>query len=138
MTRHVPIQERQKETASLQDWQRVLIDDCEQTMRTMDAEEVQQRFAEIREYFLDYLKDFGQPRAELYFRPKPGDAREPTEEELVRRWAQIVNVPLEQIRIGILQAFMEAAGKGQRIVTFRDCVPHIRARADEWRDGATG
>jgi hypothetical protein len=140
MTRPVRIEEGTQGETPLADWQRVLIEDCERTMRLLPANppmsrEIEERFTELREYFLLCLKVCGQPRADLYFRAKPGDAREPAEEELVRRWAGFVNVPLAQIEIGIQRAFMAAAGKGEKIASFRDCLPHIQARADESRNG---
>lgn len=44
----------------------------------------EERFEEIRRMFLDMLALSGVSRTYLYSRPKPGDAREPTEEEVVR------------------------------------------------------
>lgn len=96
-----------------------------------------ERFAEIRRYFLDSLELAGQSRRELYYRPKPGDAREPTEEEVVRRWANMVQVPVNDIFIGIQRAFATAPEQGH-IVNFRYCVPHIMARVEEKRDARAG
>ena len=98
----------------------------------------EQRFAEIRKYFLEMLAFSGSSRAELYSRPKPGEAREPTEEEIVRRWAQAIHVSVNDICIGIQRAFMGAADRGQVVTSFRYCVPHIVARCNELRESRSG
>ncbi len=98
----------------------------------------EQRFAEIREYFLACMEDAGHARKELYHRPKPGDAREPTEEELVRRWAGTLAVPVNDILIGIERAFVMAANRGQVVTSFRYCVPHILNRFAEMREMRVG
>ena len=46
-----------------------------------DGKNEQERFEAIRNFFLGSLESYGNPRTELYYRPKPGDAREPTEED---------------------------------------------------------
>jgi hypothetical protein len=94
----------------------------------------EQRFVELRKYFLDCLVIGGQGRKELYFRPKPGEAREPTEEELVRKWAQTLAVPVNEICIGIQRAFALKAEMGQAVVNFRECVPQIQRRMSELRE----
>lgn len=83
------------------------------------------RFAEIREFFLAKLRESGQTRAELYYRPKPGDAREPTEEEVVRRWAARTEIPVSWITAGIHNAFVTAEQLSAVVTSFRYCVPHI-------------
>ncbi|MBZ5702125.1 MAG: hypothetical protein LAN84_09780 [Acidobacteriia bacterium] len=93
--------------------------------------EIEARFAGIRAYFLECLQLSGHARTELYYRPKPGDAREPTEEEIVRRWAKRWAVPVSDIVAGIARAFAHAAERGQAVSSFRDCVPHIEARLGE-------
>ena len=98
---------------------------------------VEERFAEIARYFLESLACNG-IRRELYSRPKPGDAREPTEEEVVRRWAAQVHVSVNDICIGIQRAFMAAADSGKVVTSFRWCVPHIVARCNELRDARVG
>lgn len=97
--------------------------------------EIEARFAGIRAYFLECLKLAGNGRTELYYRPKPGDAREPTEEEVVRRWAELEAVAVNDICAGIMRAFAHAAEHGQAVSSFRDCVPHIQARLYETRAG---
>ena len=97
--------------------------------------EIEARFAGIRAYFLECLKLSGNGRAELYYRPKPGDAREPTEEEVVRRWAENTAVSVSDIVAGIARAFAHAAERGQAVSSFRDCVPHIQDRLNETRAG---
>jgi hypothetical protein len=87
-----------------------------------------QRFVEIRRYFLDCLMVSGRGRKELYFQGKQGDAREPTEEELVRRWAYRFDVPVNDICIGIQRAFAAAA-----VMNFRECADKIGSRVDEIR-----
>jgi len=97
-----------------------------------------ERFAAIREYFLACLNFCGHSRTELYHRPKPGDLREPTEEELVRRWAETISVPLNDILIGIKRAFEEAPDRGHVVTSFRYCVPHIVKRAHEMKYSRVG
>lgn len=74
-----------------------------------DGKNAQQRFEEIRTFFLAWLESSGHSRTELYYRPKPGEAREPTEEEIVRKWAGELRVPLHDILVGIQNAFEGAA-----------------------------
>lgn len=88
----------------------------------MNAE---QRFMEIRAHFLACLKLSGVSRAELYYRPKAGDMREPTEEEVVRKWAATLAVPVNDILIGISRAFDKACERGDVVTSFRYCVPHL-------------
>lgn len=99
---------------------------------------VNERFLEVREYFLDSLKLSGMPERDLYTQPKPGDAREPTEEELVRRWAAQVAVPVNDICIGIQRAFQTAAAEGGVVRSFRFCIAHIVARVREKREARAG
>jgi len=93
--------------------------------RDSKGKSVEERFAAIREYFLASMKMAGHGRTELYYRPKAGDAREPTEEELVRRWAGAVAVSVEAIEAGVQRGFEKAAELGQVVTSFRYCVPHI-------------
>jgi len=72
----------------------------------------EERFQEIRRHFLDALRDAGISRSELYDRPKPGASREPTEEELVRRYAERFAVSVNEICIGIQRAFVLARESG--------------------------
>ncbi len=103
-----------------------------------NGKSAEQRFAEIRGYFLACMEAAGHARTELYYRPKPGDAREPTEEELVRRWAGTFAVPVNDILIGIARAFKLAAERGQVVTSFRYCVPHILNRFAEMRESRVG
>jgi hypothetical protein len=98
----------------------------------------QERFLAIRRCFLECLEISGHSRTELYYRPKPGDLREPTEEEVVRRWAEFVDVPVNDILIGIARAFLAAGDSGKIVTSFRYCVPHIQARLNEMRDARVG
>jgi hypothetical protein len=104
----------------------------------MTGKNAEQRFVEIRKYFLDCLRFSGQGRQELYYRPKPGDAREPTEEELVQRWAQRLAVPVNEICIGIQRAFAAAAAARGAVLNFRECTAHIEKRTAELRDARAG
>ncbi len=93
--------------------------------RDAKAMNAEQRFAEIRAHFLACLKLSGVSRTELYCRPKPGDSREPTEEEVVRQWATELSVPVNDILIGISRAFDRACERGDVVTSFRYCVPHL-------------
>ena len=99
--------------------------------RDRNGKSAEERFAEIREFFLDKMRESGQSRAELYYRPKLGDAREPTEEEIVRRWAARTDIPASWICLGIQTAFETAAKLGAVVTSFRYCVPHITNAANE-------
>jgi hypothetical protein len=90
-----------------------------------EGKNAEARFTEIRAHFLECLKFGGIDRKELYYRPKPGDAREPTEEEVVRKWAAGLNVPVNDILAGITRAFEMAGRRGDVVTSFRYCVPHI-------------
>ncbi len=100
----------------------------------------EERFAEIRRHFLELLRDAGISRSELYDRPKPGASREPTEEELVRRYAERFTVSVNEIYIGITRAFIlarESGGPGV-VTSFRYCVPQIERRIAELREARVG
>ncbi|HLZ92950.1 MAG TPA: hypothetical protein VKQ28_14650 [Candidatus Acidoferrum sp.] len=103
-----------------------------------DKKTAQERFAEIRKFFLAWLEDSGHARTELYYRPKPGDSREPTEEEIVRRWAADLRIPLNDILIGVQRAFEGAAERGAVVTSFRYCVPQIVSRIQEMRGSRVG
>lgn len=98
----------------------------------------EERFAEIRSFFLAKLEEAGHSRRELYNRPKPGDAREPTEEEVVRRFAEILLIPVNDICMGIQRAFEFAECHGGVVSSFRYCVPQIQARLREVKDARVG
>lgn len=98
----------------------------------------QERFVKIREFFLASLEAYGNPRKELYHKPKPGDAREPTEEEVVRRWAGELRVPLNDILVGIQRAFQSAAERGAVVTSFRYCVPQVMNRQIEMKESRVG
>jgi len=103
--------------------------------RDRNGKNAEERFAEIREFFLDKMRESGQSRTELYYRPKLGDAREPTEEEIVRRWAARTDIPASWICLGIQTAFETAAKLNTVVTSFRYCVPHIQNAANaatEW------
>jgi len=95
------------------------------------GKDAQERFTEIRAHFLECLKFAGVSRTELYYRPKPGDAREPTEEEIVRKWAAALEVPLNDILAGITRAFDVAGRRGDVVTSFRYCVLRIVICATE-------
>jgi hypothetical protein len=100
----------------------------------------EERFEEIERHFFELLEASGvsrRPQA-FYIRPKPGDAREPTEGEVVRRWAETLHISVNDICIGIQRAFTTAAEKRAVITSFRYCVPHIIARCNELRDARAG
>lgn len=103
-----------------------------------DGNTATERFAAIRAYFLQCLECAGHARQELYYRPKPGDAREPTEEEVVRRWANWLEVPLNDVLVGIQRGFMAAAERGQIVTSFRYCMPHIHSRLEEMKGSRVG
>jgi len=102
--------------------------------KDLTGKDAHQRFAEIRGFFLERLGQSGQARAELYFRAKPGDAREPTEEEVVRKWSEKTWVSVNDIYIGIHRAFEAATKCGQVIATFRNCEPFVAGRVKELSD----
>ncbi len=111
------------------------------THKTSDdatGKNAEQRFVELRRYFLDCLAFAGVTRQatglELYYQPKPGEVREPTEEELVRRWAQTLAVPVNEIYIGIQRAFALKAEMGQTVKNFRECTAEIQRRMSELRE----
>jgi hypothetical protein len=100
----------------------------------------EERFAEIRRHFLEMLSNVGISRSELYDHPKAGGAREPTEEELVRRYAELFAVSVNEICIGIARAFVlarESGGPGV-VTSFRYCVPQIERRIAELREARVG
>ena len=97
-----------------------------------------ERFLEIRREFLSLMAAHGHTRAELYSRTKPGEAREPTEEDLIRRWAEALSVSVNDIAIGIQRGFMAAAAQGKVVSSFRWCQPHIVARMSELRESQAG
>jgi len=103
-----------------------------------DGKNAQQRFEEIRTFFLSWLEGSGHARTELYYRPKPGDAREPTEEEVVRKWAGDMRVRLNDILIGIQRGFEAGAEARKPVTSFRWCVPHIVGRLNEVRESRVG
>jgi hypothetical protein len=103
------------------------------TQRDAIGKPSEERFREIRDYFLENLRLYGSSRTSLYDRPKPGDAREPTEEEMVRKWAECFEISVNDIRIGIDRAFSGAAARGVVVTSFRYCVPQIVARVHEVR-----
>jgi hypothetical protein len=98
----------------------------------------EERFREIREYFMECLSLWGGGRRELYNRPRLGDAREPTEEDLVRRWAGTLTVSVNDICIGIQRGFAAAADRKCAVTSFRYLNPHIVARCAELRESQAG
>lgn len=100
----------------------------------------EQRFREIRRYFFELLAVAGNTRTELYWRPKAGDVREPTEEELVRRWADELRVSVNDIQIGMARGFLTAGEQRPPHVvrSFRYLQPHIVARIAELREARAG
>lgn len=98
-----------------------------------DGMSAEDRFAEIRKFFLAWLADSGHARTELYRSPKLGQC-EPTEEEVVRQWANDLNVRLNDVLIGIQNAF----GQGKLVTSFRYCVPQIVARVREMAESRVG
>jgi hypothetical protein len=98
------------------------------------------RFQQIEAWFLGALRERGIVRSPhaLYNRPKPGDAREPTEEELVRRIAEDRRIALDDVWHGINNAFLYARSKGNQVVSFRFCIGFIQARLDQTREAAAG
>jgi hypothetical protein len=110
------------------------------TSRDAIGKTAEERFAEIRRHFLGMLREAGISRSELYDRPKPGASREPTEEELVRRYAERFAVSVNEICIGIQRAFVlarESGGPGV-VTSFRYCVPQIERRIAELREARVG
>ncbi len=102
-------------------------------LRDATGKSADERFAAIRAFFLAQLALHGMTR-DLYSRPKPGDSREPTEEELVRRDAEDLNVSVNDICIGIQRAF----DSGAIVRSYRFCRPHIIARVKELRESQAG
>src|SRR4051812_17586493 len=93
-----------------------------------------ERFVEIRACFLELLSAAGHSRGDLYSRPKLGDSREPTEAEIVHRWAERYEVSVNDICIGIQRAFAQ----GALVTSFRYCVPQIIQRVRELRESRAG
>lgn len=94
---------------------------------------VDERFELIRRYFLELSAEQGVTR-DLYYRPKPGDSREPTEAELVRRDAENLSLSVNDIAIAIQRAF----DTGAIVYSYRFCRPHIIARIKELRESQAG
>jgi len=97
-----------------------------------------ERFAALRNYFFELLAAFGGSRKFLYAQPKPGDAREPTEEELVRKWAEHLEVPVNTIMQGMVAGFNAAAERGLVVTSFRYLEPQILARVNATADTRVG
>lgn len=106
--------------------------------RDATGKHADQRYFEIVRCFFELLNASGVSRTVLYSRPKPGDAREPTEQEVVQRWAETLGVSVNDISIGIQRAFAKAAERGDVVTSFRYCVPHIVARCQELQKGRSG
>jgi len=98
-----------------------------------------QRYAEVRRYFLEMLGLSGHIRTELYYRPRTGPHKGlPTEQQLVRGWAESLEIPVNDICIGIQRAFQQAQANGQVVSSFAYCVPQIVARVGELREARVG
>jgi len=105
-------------------------------LRDAIGKTVEERFAEIRDKFLGLLMATGHARTALYTERTSNHAF--SEEEVVRHWAQLVAVPVNDICIGIQRAFSEASKRGAIVTSFRYCVPHIHARVNEMADARIG
>ena len=97
-----------------------------------------ERFAMLRAYFFELLQLYGIRRKFLYAQPKPGDAREPTEEELVRKWAAHLEVPVNTIMQGMVAGFNVAAERGLVVTSFRYLEPQILARVNATAESRVG
>ena len=96
----------------------------------------EQRFAEIRKYFLEMLAASGHSRTQLYSTVPAG--RILTEREIVMQWAACLQVSVNDILIGIQRAFQAAAERGHLVTSFNYCVPQIVARVNELRETRVG
>ena len=101
-------------------------------LRDAIGKTVEERFAEIRGEFLGLLMATGHARTALYTERTSNHAF--SEEEVVRHWAQLVAVPVNDIFIGIQRAF----ATGKVVTSFRFCVPHIHARINEMAEARIG
>jgi hypothetical protein len=85
----------------------------------------EERFAAIREFFLQQLKMAGSSRRELYSFPKAGaPSGEKTERDVVLEWARC-DAAVNDILLGIQRAFEKAEERGDVVTSFRYCEPHI-------------
>lgn len=116
-------------------WQERLIEDCErdsrEEKRDREGKTAEERFAAIREFFLEQLRQSGHARRELYKYPKPGAREAETEVDVVLQWASATAVRLNDILFGIQRAFELAAERGDVVTSFRYCVPQITNCATE-------
>lgn len=107
------------------DWEGRLTESCEDAM-SPEGKTTEERFAAIREFFLEQLKMAGSARRELYRFPKPGAPQgEPTERDVVLEWARCQDAALNDVLFGIQRAFEKAEERGDVVTSFRYCVPHI-------------
>jgi len=107
-----------------------------EVLRDAIGKTVDERFAEIRDEFLGLLMATGHARTTLYSERTSNHAF--SEEEVVRHWAGLVAVPVNDICIGIQRAFAEAGKRSAIVTSFRYCVPHIHARINELADARVG
>jgi hypothetical protein len=106
-------------------------------LKDRDGNTEQQRFARIREAFLDLLAVSGHARTELYSVPKIGSC-ELTEEALVRHWAGQLRVDLGDILVAMETAFAEAPERRNIVTSFRYVQPHIVRRIQSMANARVG
>ncbi len=98
-----------------------------------------QRFLEIRAYFLEHMALSGQSRTTLYFKPPAGaPPGYMTETAIVRHWAEQMVVSVNDICIGIQRAFDQARNDAKFVTSFRYVQPHIVRRWNELREARVG
>ena len=96
------------------------------------------RFAEIRKFFLDCLRESGHGRTELYAMRRPAKPREKSEEERVREWGACPAVPVGDICVGIARAFEVARDAGAVVTSFRYCQRQILIRVQQMEESRVG
>jgi len=107
-----------------------------EVLRDAIGKSVEERFLEIRDEFLGLLMATGHARTTLYTERTSNHAF--SEEEVVRHWAGLVAVRVNDICIGIQSAFVEAGKRSAMVTSFRYCVPHIHARINELAETRVG
>lgn len=114
-------------------WEEGLAEGCERMAERKtdaDGKTSEERFAAIREFFLEQLRQSGHARKELYRYPKVGSDAE-TEASVVLRWARMMEVAVNTVLFGIQRAFETAEQRGDVVTSFRYCEPHITNAAME-------
>ncbi len=87
-----------------------------------------ERFAQLERFFLRKLAESGSARESLY-REKRADAYGNfSEEELLRQYADALQLPLPHLLLGIEAGFAYAQEHGAVVTSFRYVIPHVIRR----------